>query len=301
MKRAFLYITMVWALNLSGQGFFKAIPDTQQIKIGEPILLQLIAEMPENSSFIWPELGQQEGIDIISSQGIDSLIKGDVIQVQQELKITSFDSGDVFILPLELVINQKDTLRTDSIPLLVYYPDIKEGQALYDIKSNREIPFNYWLLVYWALAAVTVAALAYWIWKKWPRKSQAKPIETVESRLPPGEWALLELDQLEQKKLWQNDKTKEYYSELIDILRVYLERKFALKAMESTADELVLKIKNLVDEGDLYRDLKQSLQISALVKYARHRSLAEENEKALEAIRSFVMHKESLNQSEEDV
>ena len=300
MKNLWLFILITAGISLSAQSSFEAVVDTQQIKIGEPIILKLKAKLPSEATYQWPIVEELQGFEILSQGKIDSFFQEDQVILSQELRLTSFDSGDVFVAPLHLKVNG-DSLHTDSIPILVYYPNVKEGQELFDIKAPREIPFNYWILVYWAIGGIIALTLIYYLAKYLRKKPVAKSEKNIEPKIPPGEWALQKLDELEAAKLWEAGKTKRYYSELVDILRVYLERKFALKAMESTADELILKMKPLVGDEDLFRSIKQSLQLSALVKYARHRSLAQENTQALEAIRNFIKLKEAPKIEDADV
>ena len=40
-------------------------------------------------------------------------------------------------------------------------------------------------------------------------------------------------------KLWQKDKTKQYYSEVTEALRIYIENRFEIPAMERTTDEII--------------------------------------------------------------
>ena len=114
-----------------------------------------------------------------------------------------------------------------------------------------------------------------------------------EIQIPPIEWALEELNKLEAKGLWQNGKAKAYFSELDEILKIFLERKFGLKALESTAEELIVKIKPLCKEERHFNNLKNSLRLSAMVKFARQQSLPEENVQALDAVRDFVNSQEA--------
>lgn len=301
MKKLVLYIALFCSLGLAAQPSFTAVADTQQIKLGEPVVLSLHALVPQDSAFSWPELPDGNGIDIISRGSIDTLKEGKYLSIRQEIRLTSFDSGDVAIPALSLSVEGFATIENPAIPLLVYYPDIKEGQELNDIKGPKEIPFDYWILTYWILGALALAGLLYFLWKTAQNRPQKEPKKAAVYKIPPGEWALAELDKLEAAGLWQAGKTKAYYSELVDILRLYLERKFALKAMESTAEELILKIRPLIDSKDLFEKLKSSLQISALVKYAKHHSLPEENVQALAAVRQFVISKEAPKTEERDV
>lgn len=293
--RNFHSITLLVLLGMSAsaQSFFKARVDTQQIKLGEPIQLTVEAEIPAGSDFEWPETFERPGLTFIERGGVDTLEKGGILRLKQSMRLTSFDSGEVSIPSYSLLLENGESLETEAIPILVYFPDVKKDQELNDIKGPREIPFNYWILLYWLAGGLALAGLLYWLWKQAQGRKRPELEISPEAQIPAGEWAMAALQELEDKELWQAGKTKAYYSELIDILRIYVERKFGLKAMESTADELIVKLKPLVEADSLFQALKIALQNSALVKYAKHHSLPAENTQALEAVRSFILSKES--------
>lgn len=295
MRKGLFHILLLTLLgyNASAQSFFKARVDTQQIKLGEPIELIVEAEIPAGTRFEWPETFERPGLSFIERGGVDTLEKGGILRLKQEMRLTSFDSGEVTIPSYALVLENGESLETDAIPLLVYFPDVKEDQELNDIKGPRAIPFNYWVLLYWIGGALALAGLFYWLWKQAQGRKKPEVALSQEPQIPPGEWALAALSELERKELWQAGKTKAYYSELIDILRIYMERKFGLKAMESTADELIIMLKPLAPADSLFQSLKIALQNSALVKYAKHHSLPTENTQAMEAVRSFILSKET--------
>lgn len=288
-----LIAMLVLGRTAGAQSFFQTRVDTQQIKLGEPIKLSVEAELPVGNAFEWPETFERPGLTFIERGPIDTSEKDGLWHLKQEMRLTSFDSGDVMIPSYALILENGDSLKSAAIPLLVYFPDLKEGQELHDIKGPRDIPFNYWILLYWISGGLALAGLLYWLWLKAQGRKQNEKVMPKAVQIPAGEWALAELDKLEAQELWQAGKLKAYYSELIDILRIYVERKFGLKAMESTADELIVKLKPLVKEETLFQSLKIALQNSALVKYAKHHSLPVENEQALNTIRAFVASKEA--------
>lgn len=294
MKSRILAFILLLSSSAFAQLSFKAEVDTNQIKLGEPIQLELSAKIPKGIEYTWPLLESgQNGIEIIESGKLDSLIEGDWIQLYQKFTLTSFDSGEVEIPALELSAENEEVQRSEPIAILVYFPEIKAEQDYFDIKAPREIPFNYWLLAYWGLGAAGLAALIYYLWKFWQKRKKQGEKQVEEIQIPPIEWALEELNKLEAKGLWQNGKAKAYFSELDEILKIFLERKFGLKALESTAEELIVKIKPLCKEERHFNNLKNSLRLSAMVKFARQQSLPEENVQALDAVRDFVNSQEA--------
>jgi hypothetical protein len=111
--------------------------------------------------------------------------------------------------------------------------------------------------------------------------------------LPPYDRALLELKKLENSKYLIQDEFKEYYSELTDIVRSYLEEDAKISAMESTTGQLIEKLELLSDSGalelekDTIDQFKNILQTADLVKFAKSKpsmSVAEQDRKVVAQI-----------------
>ncbi len=297
MKKILLIVILALGFEMAGQSEFQVSLDTNQIKIGEAIQLQIEAAVPMGSTYLWPTLSDSiRGLEIIERGKIDSTEQGDFIALKQIIRFTSFDSGDVYVPALALKVGEQ-SFQSDSSLIRVFFPELKADQDYYDIKAPREIPFNYWLILWYALGALALGLLIYFIYLKWPRKTVLVEEQAPFDPRSPREWALDALKDLEEKELWQKGKEKAYYSELIDILRHFLEREYGMKAMESTAEELIQKLDAKVGESELRSELNTSLRLSAMVKYARQKALPYENEQALNAIRKFVdqHQKEEVN------
>ena len=98
---------------------------------------------------------------------------------------------------------------------------------------------------------------------------------------PPFERAIKELKELESFVLKKDQDYKQYYSSLTGIVRRYLEEDAKVSALESTSDQLLIKLELLKTEGILdlktqtLNNLKNVLKTSDLVKYAK--SITEKN------------------------
>jgi hypothetical protein len=105
----------------------------------------------------------------------------------------------------------------------------------------------------------------------------------------PHEWALMELEKLRVKKLWQAGKIKDYHTEITDILRKYIEDRFHLMAMESTTAEILEDIENKTLVLKEYREiLDKTLSMADLVKFAKYLPLPEEHEKSMDYAIDFI-------------
>ena len=86
------------------------------------------------------------------------------------------------------------------------------------------------------------------------------------------------LEALHHQKLWQNNKHKQYYSALTDILRTYVAARWGFGAMEMTSDEIIetMRAEELPDKARM--DLTAILRDADLVKFAKATPEAEQNE-----------------------
>ena len=99
--------------------------------------------------------------------------------------------------------------------------------------------------------------------------------EERKNKLPPFERAIEELKALQTVSPSLQEEYKQYYSRLTDVVRRYLEEEAKISALESTTDELLLKLEALKQSGQLelerqtLKNLKTVLQTADLVKFAR--------------------------------
>jgi len=101
----------------------------------------------------------------------------------------------------------------------------------------------------------------------------------VKPKEAPHVIALRELDRIKNEKIWQKDKTKQYYSEVTDVLRNYIEDRFEIRAMEQTTDEIMDSFKyrrDLLSEKS-FTNLGQILSIADLVKFAKYKTLPDDD------------------------
>lgn len=112
------------------------------------------------------------------------------------------------------------------------------------------------------IATLTGVALAVWRWRS--RVPAAIP------ELPPGEWALSELERLNALELSGPGQVERYHTLLSDVLRRYIERRFGLRAPEQTTPEF---LEGLRRSGTLpppqQEALRDFLQRCDLAKFAR--------------------------------
>ena len=234
----------------------------------------------------------QEGIEIVDRSAIDTTALPDGrVQMTQDLTLTSFKDSLFAIQPL-YVTSGEDTFWTEPMALNVIQPfEVDSSLAITDIKDIEKAPIWWWGIFRWVLLALGCVLLAvggYYLWR-WYRKHRKPEEETIDPELlrPADEVALEKLDEIKAQKIWKDGKVKEYQTELTDVVREYIGRRFDVHSTEKTSDETLQEMKSKVDK-DLYTRLKSMLQLADLVKFAKWHTTPDENETALITAYDFV-------------
>jgi len=93
---------------------------------------------------------------------------------------------------------------------------------------------------------------------------------------------------LKNKKLWENGKVKLYHSELTYIVRMFLEKRFGLLALEMTSGEILKAVEPHLKGEDMTDSLKVIFELADLVKFAKFSPEPQQNEKCMELALDFV-------------
>jgi hypothetical protein len=270
--------------------------DTNVIRVGEQAVLLLTVDLlpgATGTTVEWPLLEDRLGehIEIVSIGPPDTVVTEDVaslppiLHLVRELRITSFDTGFRAIPPFKFIIG--GTVR-ETAPLLleVRGVDLGDEPALRDIKPLHEIPFSLmaWFRGnwYWIVAILALGAFLYWLAAFIRDRQQYRPLPVSTAPEPPlHERILARLKELEDRRLWQNGLHKEYHSTLTDLLRHYIEERYGVAAMERTTDELMRELRvSPLDKDQLIR-LRNMLELSDMVKFAKAVPSPEENEQMM--------------------
>lgn len=155
-----------------------------------------------------------------------------------------------------------------------------EDDGLYELKT---LPFIFAeirdYVTYGAIIAVLLA-LVVWVavvmLRRWlaHRATMVKPVVKLPAHIVANK-ALVELN---NRKLWQNGKFKQYYTSLASILRVYISDRWAIGALEMTTDEIISALVEVDIAVKSRSDLVALLRMADMVKFAKAEPDAEENE-----------------------
>ena len=285
-------IAMILALIVS------ATLDSTTLFIGDQTDLHLHAIGEVGEQVAMPVLDKEliPGVEIVDRTIVDTLsLKDGRVQYDQYLTVTSFEDSLFYIAPLPFVSGD-DTVWSDGLTLNVVQPFEMDttDMAITDIKGVYKAPIWWWGIFRWVLLAVLLAGVGvagyYLITYLQRRKLEEAGNEVVTEPLRPAEEVALEkLDAIKEKKIWQQGQVKEYYTQLTDVVREYIARRFEVSSVEQTSDETLRDIRPLLSERkDLYDQLRKMLTLADLVKFAKWSTTPDENELSLRNAYTFV-------------
>ena len=295
-------IAMILALIVS------ATLDSTTLFIGDQTDLHLRATGEVGEQVTMPMLDKEliPGVEIVDRTIVDTLtLKDGRVQYDQYLTLTSFEDSLFYIAPLPFVSGD-DTVWSDGLTLNVVQPFEMDttDMAITDIKGVYKAPIWWWGIFRWVLLALLLAGVGmagyYLITYLQSRKREEEGNEVVTEPLRPAEEVALEkLDAIKEKKIWQQGQVKEYHTQLTDVVREYIARRFEVSSVEQTSDETLRDIRPLLNERkDLYDQLRKMLTLADLVKFAKWSATPDENELSLRDAYTFV--RETTIQSLED-
>lgn len=303
LKHIFLIVCVLIFSSLKSQIRVNAVLDSSKIRIGEQVKLDVYltydANAQKNLKVDWPSFEDTitGKVEIVSRTVIDSTIPDknnpSIIQQHQQYIVTAFDSGYFAIPPFKFFVNG-DTVNpvlTEALFLEVNTVQVDTSAAkVKDIKAPFDEPFDWkWYLpmVYWSGAAILLVALIVFIILKLTKK---KPEVIVERKpdVPPHILALSQLEKVKEEAIWKDGKTKEYYSAISDSVRLYIEGRFGIQALELTTDEIVRAFKSQVVDAASKEKLQQMLVLSDFVKFAKQIPIEQEHAIALQNAFDFV-------------
>ena len=290
---------------LSAQTVIKTTIDSTHILIGQQTKIHLEIAADKNQQLQIPLISDTltTGVEVLDISKIDTIdIGNNRIQMKYDYLITSFDSA-LYLLPPFKVISGADTVFSAELALKVStLPVDTESGQFYDIKNIRKPPFvlmDYLPIVMLILAIILFVALAAFIIYRLINKKSLVPFKKEEPYVPPHIRAIQKLNTIKLEKLWQMGRMKEYHSEITETLRIYIEERFSIGAMEMTSGEILADIKKYSDADIAYDNLKQILILADFVKFAKYKPLPDENELSMMNAFLFVNNTKKEELSEE--
>jgi hypothetical protein len=273
--------------------------DTTIILTGDQIYFTVALEKPAGLIIELPQFRDTlvSGIEILKGPLTDSLIiANNRIIIRDRYLVTAFDSGRYELPPIYAEINMEEGIKryySDYNYLIVKRADITPADTTlkyFDIIGPYRVPLTAGEVIPWILAVLALATIVWFLLRFFRnRKKRESGVITDEPLEPAYIIAYRSLEKLKNEKLWQQALYKEYFSALSDILRTYIDRRYSMNSMESTTNEIITGLAKADNaQGEATERLKQVLELSDMVKFAKLKPDSSDCELSMEHSWSFI-------------
>lgn len=256
--------------------------DKKQYNIGD--VIELTFSVPIQKGQHVDLIYNKENSDTLELQStkIDTVQNNGKTFLACKQTYMGFISGVIALGDSVLVRYSVDTnetilrLQPAEIEILQYQIDTLKTE-IKDIKPLVEEPFSIkeiLPLIYLILGIVALIVGLYFLVRYLRnRPKEDKPQIVQKKQIPPHIKALKSLEDLRLKRLSEQGLKKQYYSELSEIVWIYLEERFSITACEMTTEEILeqMKMYSEISISD-FENLKKMFFISDLVKFAKYES-----------------------------
>jgi hypothetical protein len=304
-KTYFLRIIIVFFLTFSFYPFLRsqesnafATVDTNKLLIGDQTYFRITVQNKRGIAVEWPVISDSliKGIEIVKRFLPDTLSKNnDALKIELKFLITSFDSGQHNLPSFKIVLKSgatQDSISTNPVSLWVTTLVVDTAKGIFDIKKPYGAPVTFKEILPYigiGLGLLILVLLIIYITRRLKKQKPLIPTRIITE--PAHIIALRNLDLLKEEKLWQQGFVKAYYTKLTDIIRIYIEQRFEVPAMEQTSDEIMGSLNKIAIEDDAcFVALREILTLADLVKFAKALPLPNENESNILNAYLFVNH-----------
>jgi hypothetical protein len=265
--------------------------DSTQILLGDQVNLKLSLEKPATLQIDFAQVPDTLAgkIEVLKRSQIDTTtLDNQFLKLEQTFLVTCFDSGTYRIPPFKFDIrltDRNDSVFTNELFMKVFTMEIDTTKGPADIKMPYDAPLTLKEVTPYILGIILAGAIFFLLLYSIKRKKKNLPlfVKLSKPKEPAHITALRELDRIKEEKLWQKDKIKEYYSELTEVLRIYIEDRFSIPAMEQTTYEIISSFSDrpgLISEKSM-NHLGRILPLADLVKFAKYKPLPDDHNLAL--------------------
>ena len=286
-----LFVSLVFPQNVT----VTATVDSQSVVIGDWIRYSVEVKHPSAVTVKFPSLKDSIGsFDIVQQDTISRTEQNGEIELKKNFVLSKYDAGNFYIRPFVVQFKKGngklDSVQSNPIPVEIRGVEVDTSQTIKDVKPQLTVPMSVEEIAVYIGIVLSLAGLGYGLYYYiQKRKRTAGEIEEEKKpNIPPHVLALMQLEELEAKRLWQAGEIKAYYSEATEIVRRYFELRYGIMALEMTTGEVMMQLEKFALTKQTFGSIESLLSSADLVKFAKYQPVAVENEQIITRSRMIV-------------
>lgn len=249
--------------------------DKAEIYIGDLIKYTVTIKYDSTYELVPPPLGANLGAFDVKDYESDkeSRLEDGRKQSENIFVLSTFTTGDYIIPPVPILFTLPDGARkallSEAVPIKVLslLTNVGDSVDVRPLKEPYQFARDYTLYYIWGgiVAFVLILAALFIWWRIRKRRMVGEPIDLR----PPWEIAFEQLALLQQKKLPDEERYKEYYIELTEILRTYLGRMYNVNVLDMTTYEFETAFADISLPNGQYERTISFFKSADLIKFAK--------------------------------
>ena len=268
--------------------------DTTLVTIGDRITMTVTVEHAGGSTVSWPDSLDLSPFEVLETSVIPPETTLDRVRTRAVFTLTAFELGELEIPGIDVEVVEPggdvEVLTTDGFGVEVVSVGADESGDIRDIRGPLSIPVGLFRSLLWVLLPLGLAALTYWLSRRWQgRDTAGEPIVIRTPARPPHEIALEALDALEASGRLERGQVKDYHILVSSILRTYVEHRFGVDALELTTTEVLDGLRHAAVDASFSEGLGRFLERCDLVKFAKVRPAPDASREVLALGRRLVL------------
>lgn len=211
--------------------------------VGDLLTLEIIAAYPRGLSVNLPIGVDLAPLHVVSIEEGEPEATGEGLRKTFTVQLQRFEPGPASVPGFTLTwIDEAGAIQTLAVPPVAFTVDALLANEAEPQRKPEDPPISIEYpnelaetVVYSVLATLVGATLLWLVLRRVLRRRRPAPVIPA---IPPHRLALDALDELERSTLLADGRVQDYYVQLTEIGKGYLERRFGVEALDRTTEEI---------------------------------------------------------------
>ena len=270
--------------------------DTAEILVGQQVQLTTSVTTDAGKQVQFPSYNKEKelvkGLEVVNHSNVDTayLNNNKRVKLSRKYTVTAFDSAFFSIPPMEVNVAGKSYTAKSPVGLKVNTVTVDTTKLDQFAGPHAVVPQSFiWRNHLYLLCIVSwiILGLIFIIGIRLTRRKPLTTKKVITPQIPPFKQAITALNKLSVKTNLDLESEKAFYVALTDLLRVYLQRRYGVYAMEKTTSEIIDAMTDKIEDRQIV-NLKSVFESADLVKFAKVITTELEKSKYKKTVEDFL-------------
>ena len=248
--------------------------DRNKATIGDRVNCDIKVVMPDGFALKLPD--KVESLGEWSVKGIQAYQDKKDLSKHIKYTLTAYTTGELLIPEITVKFfdeNQKEEeIKTQPVKITIesVLSKVKGPLGLRDIAPVMPLPVPASVYLMWFVIILLIIGSAGAGYYYYMKKNALLIPENLPPPVPPDQTALEALEKLKNSTLIKDRKIKEFYIQLVDIIRDYLSGVYRVESRDRTTGEIYSELKRREHDKKKLAYIREFLEEGDLVKFAKY-------------------------------